>query len=452
MSKKSICFIHYGIGWKDGINTVIKSFANQIQKKDPSFKICLLGGEIGSRFLKNAEYKKIPALLPKKRKLSKARLEKQALNIAKKIAKATEGIKTIVIENPLMGLYHLPAMLGFSIYANQYKPKGIKVFFRIHDLYTDNPQYFKGINDFLSLKELKDIFRGKGVDGFLIINHILRERLIQRGAPEKKIFYLPNGVDKTIFNQKISDQESRVVRKKLKVSNKAKILLYPVRVVPRKNIEEAILLTHFIRQLTEEEYVLVISGKIDKYDPLSKLYYRQLKELAVLADFPVIFTKKPYPLEREYDKKDKISQFSIGDIYQISEAILMTSLREGFGYPFLESWFADKIVIGRRIENVISDFEKSGLDFHWLYNGFPTRAEASNQEGVQRVKSFLRIFEDSGLEKQILELNKERILDQVRVLQDKEQQRQIIDGNLMRANQIYEIAEATDRFLELIGS
>ena len=71
---------------------------------------------------------------------------------------------------------------------------------------------------------------------------------------------------------------------------------------------------------------------------------------------------------------------------------------------------------------------------------------------MQRVKSFLRIFEDSGLEKQILELNKERILDQVRVLQDKEQQRQIIDGNLMRANQIYEIAEATDRFLELIGS
>jgi len=451
MSKKSICFIHYGIGWKDGINTVIKSFASQIQKKDPCFKICLLGGEIGSRFLKDAEYKKIPALLPKGKKLSKTSFEKQALNIAKKISKATEGIKTVVIENPLMGLYHLPAMLGFSIYANQYKPKGVKVFFRVHDLYTDNPQYFKGIDNYLSSKELKDIFQGKGVDGFLIINHVLKERLIKQGTPEKKIFYLPNGVDKTIFSQKISDQESEIIRKKLNVSDKAKILLYPVRVVPRKNIEEAILLTHFIRQLTEDEYILVISGKIDKYDPLSKLYYRQLKELADLVNFSVIFTKKPYPLEREYNKKGKISQFSIGDIYQISEAVLMTSLREGFGYPFLESWFANKIVIGRRIENVISDFEKSGLDFHWLYNGLPIKAEAGNQEGVQRVESFLKIFENNDLEKQVLELNKDRIMDQIEVLQDKEQQKQIIEDNLMKASQIYEISEATDRFLELVG-
>jgi len=229
-------------------------------------------------------------------------------------------------------------------------------------------------------------------------------------------------------------------------------LLYPVRVVPRKNIEEAILLVHFIRQLTEEEYVLVISGKIDKYDPLSKLYYRQLEELAGLADFPVIFTKKPYPLEREYDKKGKISQFSIGDIYQISEAILMTSIREGFGYPFLESWFANKIVIGRRIENVISDFEKSGLDFHWLYNGFPIRAEAGQQEGAQRVENFLKIFENNILEKQVLEINRAKITDQIEVLQDKEKQRQIIEDNLMRANQIYEISRTTDHFLELIGS
>jgi len=452
MSKKSICFIHYGIGWKDGINTVIKSFANQIQKKDPSFRICLLGGEIGSRFLKDAEYKRIPALLPKGKKLSKTRLEKEALNIAKKIAKATKDIDTIVIENPLMGLYHLPAMLGFSIYANQYKSKGVKVFFRVHDLYTDNLEYYKGINDFLSSKELKDIFQGKGVDGFLIINHVLKDRLIRQGTPEKKIFYLSNGVDKTIFNQKISNQESKMIRKELKISDEAKILLYPVRVIPRKNIEEAILLVHFIRQLTEEEYVLVISGKIDKHDPLSKLYHKQLKELVDLANFPVIFTKKPYPLEREYGKRGKIDEFSIGDVYQASEAILMTSLREGFGYPFLESWFANKVVIGRRIENVINDFEKSGLDFRWLYRGFPIRAEAGNQEGIQRVKNFLRIFEDNILEKQVLELNKSRVMDQIEVLQDKEKQKQIIEDNLMRAGQIYEISEVTDRFLELVGS
>jgi glycosyltransferase involved in cell wall biosynthesis len=457
---KTICFIHYGIGWRDGINTVIKSLAIRIQKQRPDLGLCFLGGQMKEKILENAFYQEIPELLPKENDLTKEAIKKEAKAIAKKIAQATKGMEVIVIENPLMGDYHLPAMLGFSIYASQYKPVGTKVFFRIHDLYTDSPHYYRNLKKLFFETEIKNIIQGKGVDGFLIINRKLKEKLAALGVPQEKIFYLPNGVDSEIFNTNLTKEESGLVRERLGISDKkAKLLLYPVRVVPRKNIEEAILLTYFIRQLTKDNYILMISGKVDKCDPLSEGYYQVLKEVAELANFPVIFNRNshldPFPLKREYDSSGRIERFSIADIYQVAEAIVMTSLREGFGYPFLECWFTQKMVIGRRIEQVISDFKKNGLDFNWLYDSFLLEENNSNslkdEQSFERAKKVIRILENKQIEKQVLDLNREAIMNQIKVLEDKEQQKQIIRGNLETAQKIYEISAIAKRFLELVG-
>jgi hypothetical protein len=100
---KTICFIHYGIGWRDGINTVIKSLAIRIQKQRPDLGLCFLGGQMKEKILENAFYQEIPELLPKENDLTKEAIKKEAKAIAKKIAQATKGMEVIVIENPLMG-------------------------------------------------------------------------------------------------------------------------------------------------------------------------------------------------------------------------------------------------------------------------------------------------------------------------------------------------------------
>ncbi|MEA2092436.1 MAG: hypothetical protein U9P61_00425, partial [Patescibacteria group bacterium] len=300
--KKTICFIHYGIGWRDGVNMVIKTLVNGIQKQNSHLNFCFIGGKIKERFLKNADYKEIPELLPEKEYPNKKSIEKKGLSIAKKIAQATKGITVIVIENPFIGEYHLPAMLGFSIYAAQFKPPGTKVFFRIHDLYTDNPHYCDESLKFFSSSEIKNIIKGRGVDGFFVVNHNLEKKLIKEGISQKKVFYLSNGVDEEKFNKRLKSGEVSAIYASLGISNKdTKILLYPVRVVPRKNIEEAILLAYYIRKITSENYILVISGKIDKYDSLSCGYYKILEKIISAVNFPVIFTKKPLPLERSYN-------------------------------------------------------------------------------------------------------------------------------------------------------
>ncbi|MCX7788671.1 MAG: hypothetical protein N2442_13355 [Spirochaetes bacterium] len=49
----------------------------------------------------------------------------------------------------------------------------------------------------------------------------------------------------------------------------------------------------------------------------------------------------------------------------IKEALCMitTSLREGFGFTFLEPWTAGKRLIGRRISTVVENFKRQGIEF-----------------------------------------------------------------------------------------
>jgi len=44
-NRDTICFIHYGIGWRDGINTVVKNLVMQIQKQRPDLGLCFFKEE-----------------------------------------------------------------------------------------------------------------------------------------------------------------------------------------------------------------------------------------------------------------------------------------------------------------------------------------------------------------------------------------------------------------------
>ena len=453
---QKICFCHYGIGWRDGVNVVLRNLTGGLKKRCPSLDIFLLGGEIKEKILEEAHYKTIPELLPTKKKITKSQLKEQSVIIAKKLARQTKEIDTLIIENPFMGGYHLSAMLGYWLYAKDYKPQSTKLFFRVHDYFRDSKKYSNKVKKIFSPKEIKKIINNEKVDGFFVINHSLKEKLIKEGISPKKIFYLPNPIDKTLFARALTRKEEKLLRKRLLIPIEAKILLYPARVVPRKNIEEAILLTYFLRKMTGENYALVISGKVDRHDPEGAEYYQRLKKLTEKLDFPVIFTKGLLPTEREYDYTGRIKQFSIGDLYKSSQAIITTSQKEGFGYPFLECWLARKIVVGRWLRDVISDFEQSGLNFNWLYHRFfvdeqkTDLAEIENGKNFKRIEKVKNIFNNKKTLEKLFELNKISLIKTIKVLQDKKSQKEIIKKNLERVRKVYEISKVTEQFLKLV--
>ena len=452
-----IYFVHYGIGWRDGVNTALRSLAKGILGISPKTEIIFIGGEIKKKIVKGADYLEIPELKPPQKREAINKKKAQALGekIAQKLALATEKGGRVIIENPFLGNYHLPAMLGFSFYAQRYKPQKIKLFFRIHDLYLNSSKYRQPLRYF-SKSEIKGLINNRGVDKFFVVKSLRKKELISLGVSSQKIFYLPNGVDAEVFSFNLAQKEKEKIYRQVFPNNYQKerfeIILYPVRVVPRKNIEEAILLVYLLRKITGINYALVISGKIDANDPRSKEYYQDLLKLKRMVDYPVIFCKGKIPFERAENK------YGIGNLYQISSAIIMTSIEEGFGYPYLEAWFGRKFLIGRKINDIINDFSRFGLDFSWLYSAlkFNTIKDIGKWGGEtsdlykKRIKLIMNILGSEQKQKDFLNLNRKIIL-QAKLLQDPCKQQEIILKNFKAAQKHFSINEIAKKFLKLIS-
>ena len=124
--------------------------------------------------------------------------------------------------------------------------------------------------------------------------------------------------------------------------------LYPVRAIRRKNIGEALLISLFIPEGTTVAITLPPTTNKDEG------IYRHWMELARTLKLPVEFevgVKTPLP-----------------ELMGSSIAVITTSVKEGFGFSYLEPWTAGRAVIGRRIDYVCRDFEDAGVQFDSLYS------------------------------------------------------------------------------------
>lgn len=124
--------------------------------------------------------------------------------------------------------------------------------------------------------------------------------------------------------------------------------LYPVRAIRRKNIGEALLLSLFI----PEGRVAAISQPPTTERDAG--YYGRWKALAGDLSLPVQF---------ETGRNARFEEV-LGGAF----AVITTSIKEGFGFSFLEPWTAGLAVTGRRIGYVCGDFERNGISFAGFYS------------------------------------------------------------------------------------
>jgi glycosyltransferase involved in cell wall biosynthesis len=123
--------------------------------------------------------------------------------------------------------------------------------------------------------------------------------------------------------------------------------LYPVRAIRRKNIGEALLLSVFIPSGRTVAFTLPPSEK-------DAAHYRRWVDFAAELGLPVEF---------ELGLK-----YSLPELLGSAVCALSTSVKEGFGFSFLEPWTAGRGLVGRRIDYVCRDFEEDGLRFDGLYS------------------------------------------------------------------------------------
>ncbi len=182
---------------------------------------------------------------------------------------------------------------------------------------------------------------------FAVLNGRDRRVLRSVGAPAEQLHFLPNPVlpldttpDRASARAKLNDRFS--------VPPDARFLVYPVRGIRRKNLGEALL--HSVLA-PEGTYVGLT---LPPLNPAEQPRYDEWKAAAGRWQAPFRF--------------DVGADGGLGFAENLaaSDAILTTSVAEGFGMVFLEAWLANRMLVGRDLPEITEDFTAAGLDLSRL--------------------------------------------------------------------------------------
>jgi glycosyltransferase involved in cell wall biosynthesis len=121
------------------------------------------------------------------------------------------------------------------------------------------------------------------------------------------------------------------------------LLLYPVRGIRRKNLGEALMWSSLAG---DRGYV---GMTLAPATPAEIPSYQRWKSLAASWGLPMVF------------ELGNGSGLSYADNLAAADRMLTTSVAEGFGLVFLESWLAGKSLAGRDLPEITSDFVAAGL-------------------------------------------------------------------------------------------
>ena len=148
------------------------------------------------------------------------------------------------------------------------------------------------------------------------------------GLPLEQVHVLPNGVDVGAFF-KLEPQTSTLISQ-LDLLVAAPLMLLPVRITPRKNLELALHILSHLRRV-HPRAMLLVTGPLGAHNPANDGYFAELLKLRATlslehsAHFLAEFSNEYLP--------DAL----IADFYRLSDILLLPSREEGFGIPLIEA-------------------------------------------------------------------------------------------------------------------
>jgi glycosyltransferase involved in cell wall biosynthesis len=132
----------------------------------------------------------------------------------------------------------------------------------------------------------------------------------------------------------------------------APVWLLPCRLLRRKNVAEALLLARWLRP----EAWLVTTGGVSSADETG--YHARLDEAG---------RRHGWRLRLGLLRNAAPSAPTVAELLSASEAVMLTSIQEGFGLPYLEAAAAGRPLIARRLPNIAPDLEQFGFRLAQCY-------------------------------------------------------------------------------------
>lgn len=152
----------------------------------------------------------------------------------------------------------------------------------------------------------------------------------------------------------------------------APIWILPCRLLRRKNVAEALLLTRWLRP----EAWLITTGGASSADEHS--YFQRLERAT---------KQHRWPLRLGVLRGNNADPPSVAELLAASETVLLTSIQEGFGLPYLEAAAANRPLIARNLPNVAPDLRRFGFRLPQAYDEihistelFDWKAERTRQQ------------------------------------------------------------------------
>lgn len=156
----------------------------------------------------------------------------------------------------------------------------------------------------------------------------------------------------------------------------APVWILPCRLLRRKNVGEALLLTRWLRS----EAWLISTGTASSADELA--YARKLEAAA---------HRHHWRLRLGVLSGSEATKPTVPELLAASECVILTSIQEGFGLPYLEAAAAGRPLIARALPNIAPDLERFGFRFPHYYGEvlvppdlFDWPAEARRQHRLYR--------------------------------------------------------------------
>lgn len=239
---------------------------------------------------------------------------------------ALEGVDVLIAHNVCSLNKNLALTAAVRNLAKNKRPR---IVLWHHDLAWTTPRYRAELHDGYPWDLLRQAWPGvKQVTISEMRQHELAE-LFQINREE--IAVVPNGVDVPRFH-KLEKQTTEYL-KQLDLLKASPLLLLPVRITPRKNIELALRTCASLRRHFPD-VKLVVTGPLGPHNPANAKYFEKLtalrKELGL--DKAVCFLAE---LTSDYIPDEVISDF-----YHLADALFLPSREEGFGIPILEAGLA----------------------------------------------------------------------------------------------------------------
>ena len=268
---------------------------------------------------------------------------------------------------------------------------GVRMLLQIHDFAEDfRPDLYGHLADSLTPNEpdrLPALLYPQGQQiHYAVLNARDRNVLSAAGVTASHLHWLPNPV--APFESLPPREEARqAMAERFGVAADRTLLVYPVRGIRRKNLGEMLLLA------AAADRDVTFATTLTPLNPTERTAHDAWRSLATECELPCLF-----------GVGDE-GGLSFGENLSAADALVTTSVAEGFGMVFLEAWLAGRPLVGRNLADITSDFVDQGLRYEDLYDRLAVPIDWIGEETFRQslVRSFSEALAQYGREHELAE-------------------------------------------------